>query len=262
MRGHKKKRKKRFIGILILICLIFLILIYIFLFSPLFKIRAIEVSGNREVSQEEIKSSFDYKNIFLFTENKIKNDLIKKIPQIADIGVSKNFIKRSASLLIKERERMGIICQISSSVEATEDNGEIRDCFYVDKQGFIFEDAPQTSGSLILLIKDYSQRDFYLGKEVFEEKIMNFIYNIKENLFLETGVRVSDFNILSYPAKELKVMTGEGWYILFDLEREAESQILALKAALASGPEGLAARREEKSLEYVDLRIENRIYYK
>jgi len=262
----RRKKKIKYKGILLLICL-FLVLIYVFLFSPLFKIRAIEVLENKEVEAGEIENKFNYGNIILATKENIKNDLIKKIPKIADIEVSKNFIKRSISLLIKERERMGIICQISSSADsasevssakgaATEDKGEIKDCFYIDKQGFIFEDAPQTSGSLILLIKDYSQRDFYLGKEVFEEKIMEFISKIKENLFLETGVRVLDFNILSYPAKELKVMTGEGWYILFDLEREAESQILALKAALQ---EKIPNRQ---GLEYVDLKIENRIYYK
>lgn len=260
MRHKRRQNRKKYRRVVILIASLVLILIYIFLFSPLFKIRAIEVSGNREVEASEIKSKFNYQNIFLATENKIKNDLLKKIPQIADIEVSKNFIKKSISLLIRERERLGIICQVEMVEDPESSDGAVEErvkaCFYVDKKGFIFEDAPQTSGSLILLIKDYSQRDFYLGKEVFEERIMEFVSKIKETLFLETGVRVSDFNILSYPAKELKVITGEGWYILFDLERGAENQISALKAALEEKIEN------RESLEYVDLRIENRVYYK
>lgn len=248
--GRKKRR------LFIILILLVLILVYIFLFSPVFKIRAIEVSGNKEIETEEIKDKFSYGNIILATEENIKNDLIKKIPKIADLEINKNLIKRVVNLIIKERERLGIVCQVSEQETRNKKQETIEECFYIDKQGVIFEDAPQTSGSLILLIKDYSQRDFYLGKEVFEEKIMNFISKIKENLFLETGVRVSDFNILSLPTKELKVITSQGWYILFDLERGAENQILALKAAL----EEKIPNRE--GLEYVDLRIENRIYYK
>lgn len=248
---RRKKKKRKLKGMLLLICL-FLILIYILFFSPLFKIRAIEVLGNKEVKTEEIKNNFSYKNIFLFTEKKIKDDLVKKFPKISDLEVRKNLIKRVVNLIIKERERLGIICQ-SKIIEEKE---QMKNCFYIDKNGFIFEDAPQTSGSLIILIKDYSQRDFYLGKNIFEKRIMEFISKIKENLFLETGVRVSDFSILSWPAKELKIMTNEGWYIIFDLERDAKSQLLGLKAALEE------KIKNRESLEYVDLRIENRIYYK
>lgn len=252
MRHKRRQNRKKYRRVVILIASLVLILVYIFLFSPLFKIRAIEVSGNKEVETEEIKNNFSYKNIFLFTEKKIKDDLISKFPKISDLEVRKNLIKRVVNLIIKERERMGIVCQ----VDRIEEGEKIKDCFYVDKQGFIFEDAPQTSGSLILLIKDYSNRDFRLGQKVFEERIMNFISKIKENLFLETGVRVLDFNILSFPTKELKVITSQGWYILFDLERGAENQILALKAALEE------KIPDREGLEYVDLRIENRIYYK
>lgn len=256
----RKKRSNKKRRIFFLIILLFLVLVYIFLFSPLFRIQAIEVSGNREVEVGEIENKFNYQNIFLITDNEIKDNLFKKIPKIADLEISKNLIKRTVKLIIKEREKLGIVCQleIGEDPESSDGAGEeqVKACFYIDKTGVIFEEAPQTSGSLILLIKDYSQRDFYLGKQVFKERIVNFISQAKEGLFSETSIRSLDFNILSFPVKELKVMTSEGWYILFDLEREAENQILALKVALEEKIEN------RESLEYVDLRIENRIYYK
>ena len=256
--------------IFIIILLLILILAYVVLLSPLFKIRAVEVSGNKEVKTEEIQSNFDYRNIFLFTEDKIENDLLRKFPKISDIEIKKNLIKRIVELTVKERERLGIICQISQiseqqipghTAEQALNNEQIseekiEECFYIDREGFIFEDAPQTSGSLVLLIKDYSQRDFYLGKQVFEQGIVNFISQIKQSLFSETGIKILDFTISSFPYKDLKVMTSEGWYIIFDLERDVESQLLALKAALEE------KIKDRQGLEYMDLRIENRIYYK
>ncbi len=175
-RYKKRKSKKR--RILFLIILLILILAYILFLSPIFKIRAVEVSGNREVSEEEIKNSFTYGNIFLVSENKIKNDLIKKIPKIGDLEIKKNLIKRIVKLTIEERGRLGIACQVREETE---------DCFYIDKQGVIFEQAPQTSGSLILLIKDYSQREFYLGKKIFEQKIIDFVWG-RYNAFLSSDL--------------------------------------------------------------------------
>ena len=255
MKHYRKKKAKRRRSMLFLMCLIFLIVLgYILFFSPIFKIQAIEISGNKEVEAEEIKNNFNYGNIFLITENEVKNDLIKKIPKISDVEIKKNLIKRSVKLTIKERERLGIACQISE--QETENNEQVGDCFYIDKKGVIFEDAPQTSGSLILLIKDYSQREFYLGKEIFEQRIVDFISQVRQSLSLEIDLMILDFNILSFPAKDLKVMTNEDWYIIFDLEGDIKNQLLSLKAALEE------KIQERENLEYVDLRIENRIYYK
>jgi len=252
-----RKKKRRFKGILLLTCLIFLIVLgYILFFSPIFKIRSIEVSGNKEVEAEEIKNSFTYGNIFLVSENKIKNDLIKKIPKISDVEIKKNLIKRSIKLTIEERKKLGIACQINE--QGAENNEQFGDCFYIDNQGVIFEDAPQTSGSLILLIKDYSQREFYLGKKIFEQRIVDFISQARQGLSSEIGLTALDFNVLSFPPKDLKVMTNEGWYIIFDLEGDIKNQLLSLKAALEEKILG----EERKNLEYIDLRIENRIYYK
>jgi len=235
----KLKKKKRIICLFLLI----LVLIYVFLFSSLFKIRKIEVSESREVSEQQIKDNFSFKNIFLFTKKKIKEDLIKKIPLIADLEIKKDIFAGKIKLKIQERDRLGIVCQEES-------------CFYIDSLGFLFEDAPQTSGSLILLIKDFTEREFFIGKKIFEENQIGSISFIKENLFLETGIKVLDFNILFFPLTELKVVTNEGWYILFDLERDIQKQLLSLKAVLKE------KIQEREGLEYIDLRIENRVYYK
>ena len=46
------------------------------------------------------------------------------------------------------------------------------------------------------------------------------------------------------------------WYILFDKSRDLKNQLQALELVLAEKIE------EREHLEYIDLRIENRVYYK
>jgi len=75
-------------------------------------------------------------------------------------------------------------------------------------------------------------------------------------LLQKIGLKVSSFDIESYPAEKLRVVTSESWYILFDLKRDIKSQLLALKVALDE------KIKNRMSLQYIDLRIENRIYYK
>ena len=258
MTAYRRKRNRRKIrGILILICSLFLILVAGFFLLPIFKIKAIEISGNKEVKTEEIKNNLNYKNIFLATESRIKSDLLKKFPLILKLEVKRNLIKRKIEINIKEREKFGIICRAEKIKEENIEIDQTKNCFYIDKQGVIFGEAPQTSGSLIVLIKDYSQRDYEVGEKIFEENIMNFIIETKEFLLSEINLKILDFDILSFPADDLKAVTNEGWYILFNLQKSAKDQLSALKAVLDE-----RVKDKRKDLQYADLRIENRVYYK
>jgi hypothetical protein len=144
-----------------------------------------------------------------------------------------------------DEQEIGIVCK-----------QDIGNCFYFNKGGIIFKDAPQTSGSLILLIKDYSNKDYRLGDKVLDENFLDILLQTKEELFSKMGLKAASFDIESFPVEILRVVTSESWYILFSLKRDIKSQLLALKAALDE------KIQNRMNLQYVDLRIENRIYYK
>jgi hypothetical protein len=157
----------------------------------------------------------------------------------------KDIFRKKPEINNQKRESMGIFCKISANA-----------CFYFDKNGIAFENAPNTSGSLIDLVKDYSQKELKIGDEVLSKDLINNILEIKDELLQKIGLKIMSFDITSYPAEELRVVTNESWYILFSLKRNIKSQLLALKVALDE------KIQNRSGLEYVDLRIENRIYYK
>lgn len=153
---------------------------------------------------------------------------------------------------VEKHEQVGIFCgEDPAFAEATAGT-----CFYIDKNGIIFNSAPKTSGGLVVLIKDYSNREIKLNDKVLDLDLINTILEIKDYLSLEIGLSVASFDIDSYPTEKLRVVTNESWYILFGLKQEIKKQLLSLKVVLDE------KIQNRMSLQYVDLRIENRIYYK
>ena len=244
----KKRRKKNRYGKKILafaIIFLFLLLVAGVALSPILKAKEINIYGNKEIDSEAIKNNIQSINILLMTTNGLKNELLKDFPKISEIEIRKNIFKRTIAVTIVEREKLGIICK--------ENTGN---CFYIDKNGIIFENAPKTSGSLILLIKDFSSREFTLGGKIFTEQIMDSIVEIRESFNSSTKVKIDWFETRTNPPKELRIITTKGWYILFDSARDTKKQFSILKTALDE------KIKNTDNLEYIDLRIENRIYYK
>ncbi len=241
------------------IFLFFLILIfglaYFLFFSQVFQIKDIKISGNQVIGNEEIIDSlnnfifkkilyfFNKNNIFLATESKLKSVLIGDFPRILSLEIHKNIFKQIISLKIVERKEAGIFCR--------------DECYYIDKDGVIFEKAPDTSGTLILVIRDNSSESVKLGDIVIESKFMADIVGVRESLLSQFSLKVLDFGIDQLPSRDLKVNTHEGWYILLDYSRDLKSQLDNLKLVLEQ-----KIKENRKNLEYIDLRIENRIYYK
>lgn len=255
-RRDREKKPISWKSKLIVAWILFLILAlsYLLFFSPVFEIKEIKVSGNQAIDSENIQSSlddflykktlifFDRNNIFLATSNKLRETLIKDFPRILFIEVNKSIFKKTIDLEITERKGAGIFCK--------------NECYYIDKYGVIFEEAPQTSGTLILLIKDHSERDIEMGMEVIEKEFMAELIELRARLFDKFNLRVLEFIVETIPYKDLKVNIHEGWYILFDKSRDLKNQLQALELVLAEKIE------ERENLEYIDLRIENRVYYK
>jgi len=252
---HKKFRSGKKIFFFALV-LVFLLLIAGVLLSPIFKVEKFYVDGNEEIKSEEIENAVNRKNILLLSETEIKNGLVRAFPKIATLKIEKNILKRTIEITLTERKSLGIICKAKIVSTGKMPKEEITNCFYADKEGVIFESAPQTSGSLILLIKDYSTEEFLLGKKTIEGKLISSIYDLKTELLQKTNILSLWFELHAFPPEELKVITSEDWYMLFDLSRDLKSQLLTLKVALDE------KIKNRQNLEYVDLRIENRVYYK
>jgi len=260
----ERQRKKRRRLLKFKICggvTIFLLLVigagYLIVYSSFFKIKNIEVSGNKYVSSEEIinqlkKISVGQSKIsnFLGSDNilvwKTDAQFIKNsLPQIQDLKIEKDYWHRQIKIIVSEREKFGVWYKITNNQEPITNN-----CWWFDKNGVIFAEALQVEGQLINKVDDFSNRHLEIGDSILGEKPLSNL--IKIFAVLEKA----DLGI-----KSLKLERPE----LQEISTESSPQIYF---SLRIDPSfGLAAIESLKStglnkLEYIDLRVENRAYYK
>ncbi len=240
--------------------------LYFLIFFGEIQITDIKIFGNKKVSVDELKSIVSDKinqkilwkssrSIFLARKSEIIKEVLNRFPEISEVKVEKDFPK-TLILEIKEREPFAIFC--SPDIEDSEK------CFFLDKNGIIFENiAPDSFSSrgqnflekkLIIRFSE-SKKEFSLGQEVVEKELLDLILQIQGNL--RDGLQIDIQEAVVSLPKRLNIKTSENWQIYFNLESDINLQITKLNLLLKEeiSPE------KRKSLEYIDVRF-SRAYYK
>jgi len=226
---------------------------YFFLISDSFEIREVNISGFKAVSEEQIlgtvnnvlgEKKFGFlrsANYFLLSKEKLQSNMLISLPKIRAVDIKK-VDKNVLEIYVQEREVAGVWCG---------DN----ECFYFDKEGVIFEQAPRSFGSLMVSVTDERDIEPNLGDVVLEAAQVNLVqeaHRLLGNNF-PFGIR----GIIITPDAEFEILTSQNWRILLNKNEDIEYQLSNLKYVL---DEEVGIRRDE--LEYVDLRLGNRVYYK
>jgi len=254
----KRARKKKIR--LILYCSLGAIgaagVLYFLFFSGYFSVRAVSVAGVDSALAEEIKKIalaelegsilfISRRNILFFSVNEISEKIKNEIPTLEIVTVKKRFIHNIA-IEAKLREKKGIAC---AEAERTQ-------CFYFDKNGVIFEESPEIVGAAILLFRDNAVFGSVLPSEKYTKETVDFADNIKVKLFEKTGVSVSYFVFLNDNG-DIEAQTDKDFKIMMTVDGRAEEQARVIKSVLEN-----EIKDKINSLDYIDLRVENRAYYK
>lgn len=142
-------------------------------------------------------------------------------------------------------EKIGVWCQLG-------ENGE--QCYWLNGEGVVGEKAPRPRGSLVWAIDADESIEAISGKKILEKnlwenikKIMNFPF-FSEWLLEQVAV--------DWQRQELRGKLVAGAEIKFSINFNPENNLAGLEKLVEEEKINL------KNLEYIDLRIENRIYYK
>lgn len=243
--------------------------LYFFIFSDFFKIKNITVSGNDYIASASIINEFqniisEKKLIILKNENlnllnlaSAKQELMGKFPRMESLEITKNYPDK-VSISIQEREVAEILCNGSKEELSTIKtlNYKFSECFFIDKHGVAFDLAADTQGFLILKILDLRGINIEMGKKVLDLNLMGFVKKLKRDFNNAINSHIK-FLILDHPAQRDIVVVVDDWKIIFDISGDTEKQLMVLKKVME---EEIKDQRDK--LEYIDLRIEGRAYYK
>ena len=247
-RQQRSFRIKIYVGASILLLVLMLIL-YILVYSPIFQVRDFNISGNDRLPKNEVVKILEP----LVLRDKIKNFLgIKNLlawntdnpdvskTALALANIKRDWIRQSVNIDIKERERLAIWCDKNNN------------CYWIDREGTAFEEAPQTEGQLILTVRDQTTETVIKGTKVIEDRFVKNLVRILNGI-LEFKMSVKRI-AFDKKLQELRLETYPGPDFLFSVRFDPILNLASLKS--------LQEKIELKGIKYFDLRVENRIYYK
>jgi cell division septal protein FtsQ len=236
-------------------------LAYVLFFSPFLEIKKVYLEGTIELNHEDVNSKINEvlakktlnlisrNNFILFPYSKIKSELLGGFKKISNVKIEKVF-PDLIKVKITERKSLLIWCSAGQ-------------CFIIDENGYAYTGADFESEEIkqnnLLSIIDNSGKSVIIGEKILNDNYTKFAISLKDELDRETGIKVnSEYHTGSKMADEVKVKTGEGWEIYFSAVLPIEDSIRTLKTFLDKEID----QGERSKLEYVDLRAENRAYYK
>jgi len=221
----------------------------IFFFSSVFQVGDIKIQGNQKVSLEDIKNVIskntdkkigfvETKSIFLTELNKISDEILKEMPQIAKVNLIRDF-PNTISAQVVERIPVAVFCRSDKY-------------FLIDDGGVVFEETSDVSADMPKITKaDFSQ-EIKLGEAVItEEQTANILETASQ--IKNLGLSPVEFSIKSDARIDIKI--SEGWEFFINPQKDIDKQLKNLGIILK---EKLPIERR-KNLQYIDLRFD-RIY--
>ena len=257
-RVRKKKLifKNKFFWLGLLFLAILGTAFYFVVFSSVFKIKEIQISGDLKISVEEIKNiiseqinkNYFKKSIFLVNLKEINRVLLERFPQIAKISLERGFPDVLA-VLVEERKPVAVFLQARPSFVEQNLGGQGEDYYFVDNEGIAFEKISETPSQMLKIKNSTWISDLELGKGALSKEKLGQILKIETKLNdLEIPLR----EVLIISEKRLNVETSEYWEIYFNPEEDLDWQLTELDL--------LVKKRippdKRKNLEYIDLRFE------
>jgi len=247
-RGRKKRiRYKLWLGVS-LVCILVVGGLYFFYQSPLFSFKTITVVDSRGADHSELLGLMrDYVESkwwshFLPANHMLAWLFIKKLPLpiFESVDVVKKYSESSLSFVITEYQRVGLWCFQKA-----------QECFWFNRDGLLFQEAPVSEGALFLKIQDV-ERDPSDQIKI-DPQLITSIESINE-IFTGAQKGVDSITYL-YSKRELQMKLVAGQEFIIGVKKIPPATFYTyLKNFLAT--------TNLDSIDYVDFSVENRIFVK
>lgn len=223
--------------------------VYFLFFTGNLEIKDITINGLQTVDREfvmaEINKQFENKkfgyldtqrNIFFFDGKALEASLLLRYPVLKTVEIGKK-LPHQLAIDVLERKSSGIWCAS-------------QECRYFDDEMQTWGPAVRSSGFLLLTVEDSRPREGFAIDADFFRAILEVSANLSQATIKSAVIPEDSFD-------EFRIYTDKSFYIIFSLGTNIKSQLEVLKIFLEE-----RSRDPAFNPQYIDLRIEERVYFR
>lgn len=219
-------------------------------FTDTFNIQAITIVDARPQTTDSIRGIISNalgENILFTQTDLLEQRIVGNVPQVRDVHIVR---KLPATLKVIVQEKTASLLLLS--------NGKFH---FIDTNGEAYEEArlDELPGLVLPIVKNLDPGvQVTIGSPVMSAEFVAFVQEVQKSLPELAGAEVADIRMPSLAAREVHFLLDNNWLVRFDSTRSSEGQLYILEQLLA----GTISEEQKEILEYIDLRIPNRVYYK
>lgn len=205
------------------------------------------VAAVKEVTDEHLRSVPWRRAIFLVPADDIEAAIVTRLPSVRSAHVRRT-LPGTLTVIIQAKEPALLLFS----------GGRY---YFVDDQGVAYEEAQldRLPGVVLPTIKNNDRAATVpAGTAVISEAFANFVRTAQAELPHVSGATPVEIRIPSLASREVHFLLNNNWTVRFDVTRAAATQLAVLRTVLDT----TLTTAEKETLEYIDLRIPNRVYYK
>lgn len=228
--------------------------VWLFFYTSVFTVQAVTIVDAREHTDVAVRDIIAQsltrqplaRTIFFVPVEKLEAD-ISALPQVRSVHVQRK-LPSTIKAIIQEKSPALLLLS----------NGRY---YFVDADGVAFEEARLATlpGVVLPTVKNEDeQAAVTLGAAVVDSAFVAFLQTVQRELPQRIGQEVAQIRIPSLSSREVHVVLQTNVRVLFDVTRPAERQLDILQQIL----ESTIAEADRQRLQYVDLRIDRRVYYR
>lgn len=234
---EKKAGFPKIFKVLIIIILLIGGVSYFLFFTSIFQVKNIITDNTIPENSKVILDKLKGQNIFFVNLSSVKKEIINITPELEKIKIQKGL-----------PDTLKVTGQYYQSKIVWKSGGR---SYLLNSDGVVIKEVEGATDLPIVL--DNKDLAVSLGRQVISKNFIDFILEVYSQFADKIGFKIVNFEI-DETVFHVKALTDQGWYIKFDTTRNYQNQLDDLSKFLA-----------EKNLEireYVDVRVEGRIYYK
>lgn len=235
--------------------------VFVLFFSAYMQLEKTTVTGNQEIAAEEIVTVanqylagkylgiFPHNNFLLISRQGLERNILDAFKKIRVVSVSKKF-PNELNIQIEERKSLLVWC-----------GGD--KCYLIDDKGYAYQEADFASREIqenhLLKISQSDGKQIELGKQVMDEDMVKYYTEVREAFARKAGIALGEeVQINSRLAEDGVIKAQQGFDVLVNFSIPAERSAELMKIFLEKQYKG----QDLNNLAYVDLRVENKIFYK